>query len=170
MTEGHFVRYVELSIAHAKPSQERPVILWLDKHDSHLSIEPPDYCKRIGVTVLSFLPHYTHKLQILDVSVYRPLKTYVNRACDAWLANHPGHTITIYAIPGTANSSLHLAASPGNIKADLQVSGIYPFNRDIFRDEFMGAYVTERSTPPVAAAASNSNSKPPKTSIDSPGP
>jgi hypothetical protein len=31
----------------------------------------------------------------------------------------------------------------------------------------MGAYVTARSTPPVAAAAFNSNSKTPKTSIDS---
>lgn len=170
MTEGHFVRYAKLSIAHAKPSQERPVVLWLDNHDSHLSIEPLDHWKRIAVTVLSFPPHYTHKLQILDVSVYRPLKMYVNRACDAWLANHPGHTMTIYDIPGIVNSSLHLAASPGNIKADLQVSGIYLFNRDIFHDEFMGAYVTDRFTPPVAAANSNSNSKPPKTSIDSPGP
>jgi hypothetical protein len=42
---------------------------------------------------------------------------------------------------------------------------------DNFHDEeFMGAYVTHRSTPPVAAAASNSNSEPPKASTDSPGP
>jgi hypothetical protein len=34
----------------------------------------------------------------------------------------------------------------------------------------MGAYVTHRSTPPVAAAASNSNSEPPEMSTDSPGP
>jgi len=42
-----------------------------------------------------------------------------------------------------------------------QVSGIYPFNRDIFHDEeFIGAYVTNISTPLVAAAASNSKSEP----------
>jgi hypothetical protein len=34
----------------------------------------------------------------------------------------------------------------------------------------MRANVTEKSTPLVAAAGSNSNSKPPKTTIDSPGP
>jgi len=34
----------------------------------------------------------------------------------------------------------------------------------------MGAYVTHRSTPPVAAAVSNGNSEPPETSTDSPGP
>jgi hypothetical protein len=52
-----------------------------------------------------------------------------------------------------------------------QVSGIYPFNRDIFHDEeCMEAYATDRSTPPVAAAAFNSNSKTPKTSMDSTAP
>jgi hypothetical protein len=51
-----------------------------------------------------------------------------------------------YDIPGTVNSSLHLAPSPGNIKAGFQVSGIYPFNTDTSHDEeFMGAYVTGRS-------------------------
>ena len=79
--------------------------------------------------------------------------------------------MTIYDIPSIVNTSLHLAASPGHIKAGFQVSGIYPFNWDIFHDEeFMGAYVTDRSTALVAAAASNSSSKPPKTSIGSPGP
>jgi len=99
------------------------------------------------------------------------LKTYVNCACDAWVTDHLGHTMTIYNISGIVNSSLHLVASPGNIKAVFQVFRIYTFNRDIFHDEeFMGAYVTDRSTPPVAAPASNSNSEPPKTSIDSRGP
>jgi hypothetical protein len=45
----------------------------------------------------------------------------------------------IYNISGIVKSSLHLTASPGNIKAGFQVSGIYPFNSDIFRDEeFVG--------------------------------
>jgi hypothetical protein len=76
--------------------------------------------------------------------------------------------MTVYNISSIVNLSLHLTASPGNIKAGFQE--IYTFNRDIFHDEeFMGAYVTDRSTPPVVAPASNSNSEPPKTSIDSPG-
>jgi hypothetical protein len=62
---------------------------------------------------------------------------------DAWVTNHPVHTLTIYDIPGIVNSSLHLAASPGNIKAGFRVSRIYPFDRVIFHDEeFIGAYVT----------------------------
>jgi len=140
MTENNFVRHVKHFIAHTKHSKERPVVLLLDKHDSHLSIEALDYCKQNGVSVLLFPPHCSNKHQHVDVSVYGQLKTCVNRACGAWVTNHPGHTMTIYDIPGIVNSSLHLAASPGNIKAGFHLFGIYPFNRDIFRDkEFMGA-------------------------------
>jgi len=113
MTEDHFVRYVKHFIANVKPSKERTVILLLDNHDSHLSI---DYYKQNGVTVVSFPPHSSHKLQPLEVSVCRSLKTYVNRASDAWITNYPGHTMTIYDIPGIVKSTLHLVASPGNIK------------------------------------------------------
>jgi hypothetical protein len=99
------------------------------------------------VTVLSFPPNCSHKLQPLDVSVYGPLKTYVKRA---------GHTVTFYDIPGIVNSSLDHATST-RIKVGFQVSGIYPINRDIFHDEeCIGPYVTDRSTPLVAAAAFNS--------------
>jgi hypothetical protein len=67
--------------------------------------------------------------------------------------------------------SKHLCISRHLLEISKQVSGIYPFNRDNFHDEeFMGAYVTDRSTPPVAEATSNSNSKRQKTPIDSPGP
>jgi len=47
--------------------------------------------------------------------------------------------MTTYDILVTVISSLHLAASPWNIKVGFQVTGMYPFNRDTFHDEeFMG--------------------------------
>jgi len=46
MTEDHFVRYVKYNIANVKPSKERPVVLLLDNHDSHLFIEALDYYKQ----------------------------------------------------------------------------------------------------------------------------
>jgi hypothetical protein len=67
--------------------------------------------------------------------------------------------------------SNHLCISRLLLGISKHVSGIYPFNRDIFHDEeFTGGYITDRSTPPVAEAASSSNSERQKTSIDSPGP
>ena len=82
------------------PVNIRPVVLLLDNHDSLLSIEAFDHYRQNGPTIVSFLSHCSHKLQSLEVSFCRPLKTYVNSACDAWVTNHPGHTMTVYDIPG----------------------------------------------------------------------
>ena len=135
MTEDHSVRCVNDFIAHAKPPKKRSVVLSLDNNNSHLSTVALDCCKHNGVTVISFSPHCNHTLQLLDVSVYGPLKMYEKLACDVWVTKHPGHTMTIYDISDIVNLSLHVAASPGHIKAGFQVSEIYPFNRDIFHDE-----------------------------------
>jgi hypothetical protein len=113
------------------------------------------------VTVLSFPPHCSHKLQPLDRTVYGPLKTYVNRAWDAWITNHPGKTKTIYDLPGLPNTSLNFAATPANIKAGFLATGIFPYNRDVFPDEeFLSCYVTDKPAPATDPAASNkSNAK-----------
>jgi hypothetical protein len=121
-----------------------------------LSIAALDYCKENGVTVLAFPHHCSHKLQPLDRSVSGLLKTYVNRACDAWITNHPGQTVTIYDLPGTVNISLNFTATPANIKAGFLATGIFPYNRDVFPDEeFLSSYVTDGPAPATDTAASN---------------
>ena len=62
------------------------------------------------------------------------------------MKTHPG--MTIYDIPGIAKEALPLAATPSNIQKGFQVSGIYPFNRNIFsEDEYMPGFVTDRPEP-----------------------
>ncbi|XP_072398204.1 uncharacterized protein [Diabrotica undecimpunctata] len=145
MKEVHFIQYIQHFIKYGKASKENPLLLLIYNHDSHLSPEALNICKDHGITVLSFPPHCSHKLQPLDRSVYEPLKKYVNTACDSWMTNHPGATMTIYDIPSIVRTALPLAITPNNITAGFQVTGIYPFNRDIFSNsEFMAAYVTDR--------------------------
>jgi hypothetical protein len=88
----------------------------LNNHDSHLSVAALNCWKGNGVTVLSFPPHCSHKLQPLDRSVYGPLISDINRACDAWITKQQRQTMAIYDLPGI-NTSHHLAATPANIQA-----------------------------------------------------
>ncbi|KAG8228731.1 hypothetical protein J437_LFUL007066 [Ladona fulva] len=146
-------------VHHARCSIERPCLLLLDNHDSHLSVQVLDYCKNNGVTLLSFHPHYSHKLQPLDRSVYGPSKRFINTACDSWMSTNKC-TMTIYDIPGILATALPLATMPVNIEAVFRVTGIYPLNVKIFQDaDFMPSYVTDRPAP----ITSNPT---PKTSID----
>ena len=67
---------------YARCTKERPCLLILDNHESHLSIDGLTYAKENGVVMLSLPPHCSHRLQPLNRSVYGPLKKHVNSACD----------------------------------------------------------------------------------------
>lgn len=140
----HFVRYFKCSVDH-------PVVLVVDNHCSHLDVDGLEFAKKNGITVLSFPPHCSHKLQPLDRSVFRPMKKYVNKACDDWMVRNSDKYFSIYDVPEVVNIALPLAASESNIKAAFKVSGIHPFNSIIFQEEdFKPNYFNDRpvqSTP-----------------------
>ena len=102
MTMEHFVNV-------AKPSKERPVLMLLDNHDSHLSVRVLEYAKENGVVMLSFPAHCSHKLQPLDCSIFGPLKNYLPGTMDTWMSTHPGQTMTIYDLPACLTAVWHRA-------------------------------------------------------------
>lgn len=145
MTGENFTTYIKHFASHAKPSLEKKVLLLLDNHDSHISIETLNFAKSNGIVMLSFPPHCSHKLQPLDRSVFGPFKRYVNGTQDAWMRNHPGSTMTIYDIPGQVKTAWPLAAKPTNIMSGFQVSGVYPFDVNVFGEtEYAPCSVTDR--------------------------
>ena len=93
-----FTEFIKHFIKHTKCSKDRPAILILDNHDSHISIETMDLSKENGVILLTLPPHCSHKLQPSDQLVYGPLKTFYNQAANAFMVSHPGKTITIYDV------------------------------------------------------------------------
>lgn len=64
----HFQKYTRASIT-------KPVLLLMDNHASHCSYEAVKYAKENGISLLTFPPHLTNKLQPLDVSLYSPFKS-----------------------------------------------------------------------------------------------
>ena len=88
MSAACFTEFMKHFIKHTKCSNDCPVILILDNHDSHISIETIDLSKENGVTLLTLPPHCSHKLQPLDRSVYGPFKTFYNQAANAFMVSH----------------------------------------------------------------------------------
>ena len=54
MSAACFTEFIKHFIKHTKCSKDRPVILILDNHDSHISIETIDFFKENGITLLRF--------------------------------------------------------------------------------------------------------------------
>ena len=147
------------------------VLLILDNHSSHLSIELIEYCRQKGVVLLTLPLHCLHKLQSLDKSVFGPFKKYLNSACNNWMKNHSGKHMTIYDIPHIVKLTLPFAATPVNIQNGFSVCGISPFNNYIFTDNhFMASYITDRECPQVLTIAGASQTHHPSSFGSNPYP
>lgn len=145
MNSEIFVKYLEHFVRHSECTIDSPVLLLLDNHESHLSIAGLDLCNSYGITLLTFPPHCTHKMQPLDRSVFGPFKKFVNEYCDLWISNNPGRAMSIYDVPAIVEKALPRAAKSSNIKSGFRTTGIYPFNSNIFTDtDFMAGEVTNR--------------------------
>ena len=74
-------------------------------------------------------------MQLLDVVVYGPLKRFYNTALDGWIRSNAGKTYRIYDIPGIVKTAFASAFTLTNVCAGFSSTGIFPFNRCIFKDE-----------------------------------
>ncbi|KAB0793383.1 hypothetical protein PPYR_13003 [Photinus pyralis] len=148
MTKENFLKYLEHFRKHSNCSLNNKQLIILDNHDSHVNIEIINFARSNGLVLLTLPPHTSHKLQPLDRTVFEPLKTYYNSVASDWMTNNPGKNLTIYDIAGLLGQAYPKAFSPANIQSGFRVSGIFPFNSDIFReDEFYTSLVTDRPNP-----------------------
>lgn len=58
-------------------------LLMLDGHGSHCTLDFLEWCHKRRILVAIYPPHSTHRLQPLDVGLFRPLATYYSQALDA---------------------------------------------------------------------------------------
>ena len=135
-TLGHFIKFIKIS-------KSNPGLLLMDNHISHLSIEAIDMAKENGLCLLTFPPHFSHKLQPLDIGVYGPFKRYYSSFCDSWMTSNPGKPLSIYEVAELSGHAFHKAFTIENITS-FRSSGIHPFNPDDFHnDAFLPALVTD---------------------------
>ena len=135
-------------VSHVRPSNKDKELLLLDNYQSHATLETIDYAKEHGIVLLSFPPHCSHKLQPLDREVYGPFKRYYNSACNCWMKENRGKTMTIYDIPDIVGRAFRRAFTPVNIQLGFKVTEIFSFDRDILNDlKFLPSDVTDRLVP-----------------------
>ncbi|XP_071579330.1 uncharacterized protein [Temnothorax nylanderi] len=77
-----FVEVLEHFQKYAHASVEKKVLLILDNHESHVTVNSLDFCKQNGIILLTLPPHTSNKLQPLDRTVYKSLKSAFNVACN----------------------------------------------------------------------------------------
>lgn len=161
MTCDNFLKALQHFASHVRCSQEHKVLLIMDNHESHLSVEGIDFCRENGIVILTLPPHTSNKLQPLDKTVFGPFKKIFNQSADDWMLSHPGKLLTIYDLPELCMKAWEKAATQNNIRSGFRSTGIWPFDKNIFKEEdFLGSYVTDRPAPPSAAMEPRENNSP----------
>lgn len=145
--ESMFVIFLQHFIKYAKPTKERPVIILMDNHESHISVSAIQMAKDNGVKLITLHPHTSNHMQPLDKSVFGPFKTYFNTAANELLMSpgHVGKPLTIYDIAGLVGKAFPLAFTPNNICKGFSSTGFHPLNENIYTDaDFMPASYSDR--------------------------
>ena len=145
MTSGNFVKVVQFFVNYTRCSNDRNILLILDNHQSHISIEAITFAKENGIVLLAIPSHTFNKLQLLDLTVFGPFKTFDSQGTNDWMISNPEKAISIYDLPLICSTAWDRAATPVNIKSGFLSSGIFPLDRSIFSDQdFLCSAVTDR--------------------------
>ncbi|KAL2089428.1 hypothetical protein ACEWY4_014116 [Coilia grayii] len=150
MDSALFLQWLKHFSSSVGCTPQRPHILILDGHHSHKTLEAVLFAREHGVVMITIPPHCSHKMQPLDNTFFKSLKANYNTAADRWMTCHPGQRVDIYHVCGLFNEAYSVAASVGKGQKGFKACGIWPVNRNIFKDEdFEGAEVTEEPDPAI---------------------
>lgn len=164
MNSEAFLRALHHFRDFSRCSKKNPVMLIMDNHESHITIESLNFYKENGIIAVTLPPHTSQKLQPLDKCVFGPLKTKYNIAMTDHLSIHPGRPIAMHEIAAILGKAYDKAFTAENIKSGFSQCGIYPFNRNIFSEtDFDSSFVTDRPLVPLQPTQQSETSPEPAT-------
>lgn len=126
MNSDLFVEWFKFLMNNIPPS--RPILLILDGHGSHISIEVIELARANNIHLLCLPAHTTHLLQPLDVGVFKSFKTYFSKACGKYLVAHPGRVVTNDKLASLIAEAYPNSFTMVNILSGFKKCGVFPFN------------------------------------------
>ena len=74
-------------------SPEHRHLLILDGHGSHTAIELVEKARSWGIDIVTLPSHTSHRLQPLDVSIFKPFKTHFKKERALWRLRNPNSPV-----------------------------------------------------------------------------
>lgn len=121
-----FLMWLQFFVKSIAPS--RLVLLILDGHSSHMSIEAIEFARSKDIHMLSIPTHTTYILLPLDVGPFKSFKSFYYKACKKRIAEHPNGAITTEQMANLVGTAWPQSLTPVNILSGFKKCGIYPLN------------------------------------------
>ncbi|KAI8127236.1 Tigger transposable element-derived protein 1 [Lucilia cuprina] len=109
---------------------QRLVLLFVDGHKSHMTLELSKFCEENGIILYAHPPNTTHIMQTADVSVFKPLRTEWKKTVREWQLKPANNNkvvskSTFCPLLDMVLSKMDLA---NTIKNGFRKCGLYPLN------------------------------------------
>lgn len=144
------MKWLSHFIAVVKPTQDKKILLIMDGHSSHKSLEAVEMARQNGIVMLCLPPHTTHQMQPLDKTFYGPLKVNYNRECDKWMVTNAGRRISQYDQASLFSAAFIRSATMEKAVSGFRSTGLWPFNPDVFNaEDFRASLITDEPEPEV---------------------
>jgi hypothetical protein len=132
--------------------KERPILLIMDGHRTHVSLETIKVARDNDITLLKLPSHTTHLLQPLDKSCFKPMKVVWDKKValfqreNGFRGMHKSEFVDILC------SAWPKGLTPSNIIAGFRSCGIYPVCREqypteVFNPEMLMSYKVQKGLP-----------------------
>ena len=109
-------------------SQENRHLLVLDGHGSHVTLEVVQKAKAEGLDIITLPSHTSHRLQPLDVSIFKPFKVAFRACRDRWTVNNKGKGASKEDLAEWVSLGLKKALTVDKIQKGFACTGIWPLN------------------------------------------
>lgn len=151
-----FVKWLKHFISHVKPTAENKVLLLLDGHSTHSkNLDAINIARENNVLLLQLPGHTTHRLQPLDVAVFKPFQLNYDAAVRNWLRTYPGQKVTQFSVAQLLAEAYGKSATLSNAASGFRASGVWPVDRNVFRDEDFATSDTIRNCEQPSENTSN---------------
>ncbi|XP_055527887.1 uncharacterized protein LOC129720430 [Wyeomyia smithii] len=112
-----------------KSKIELPVVVFLDGHKSHISIELMEFCKQQHIILVSLYPNSTRILQPLDRSFFGPFKDILNKVLRKFQLGNNSARITKTNFPKLLKTALdNFTNLKECLKSAFKLCGLCPWN------------------------------------------
>lgn len=161
-----FIKVLEHLVKFTQCSEKSPILLIMDNHESHCTLDAILFARSNGIVILTIPPHCSHRIQPLDVSILGPFKGQLAVVQNDWLINNPGKKISIHDLAAHASKAFDLAFTRKNITEGFKKCGIWPYSATVFTDDDFISLSTEMSRPRSRDSLVTDNVTPTNVSLE----
>lgn len=134
-----FLKWIKHFQNYVKATEADPILLILDNHASHISLQIYNFCRENHIVLLTIPPHTSNHLQPLDLTFFGPLKKALFAVYDSHMISTAHERITVYDVARLFNQAYMKVATIEKGVSGFKAAGIFPFNPEKFTEEDFAA-------------------------------